>query len=487
MLQSLLLPWFPILLGVGVGGRLLGRARGFGLGLICALFWIALVQATQGFAVWNDVWTALTLTVGAFAIVMIGGWAGETDQPGTADRPSHSEAMLHSTDAGIVVDTGSRTDRYDRIRAAIERFQDWLESHRGLSDPWPDFGEFLRAALYECCQATHVKPYRLLPDAQELQLLRATDPFREVERVPARSGILGHVITTGRSFVSGDAMQGELLDRLADETQFPASWCFAVAGGPQRFGAVSIGRHALDPALDRSLMHTVEQLVALFWIHLQEVVHGRIAGDDDPVSHLLNREAFFASAEQSLRDCYDQGEPAALAVVTLHGMRQLNDSGRWELSDELIRDVGGLLRRKVRVDDRVGRFDGSRFIWLLKCVDSDLARLIVGQLMDQLKQIVREREEDASRAGAAIGVCCGLTGAGLDKPNLRTLVARALAQGQRARTENVAVATDLDTRRPWACARARSNSPIGDAAPKRTATAGKAGLNPPTAAGEARP
>ncbi len=39
---TLLLPWFPIILAVGVGGRLLDRARGAGLGLLSTLFWILL-------------------------------------------------------------------------------------------------------------------------------------------------------------------------------------------------------------------------------------------------------------------------------------------------------------------------------------------------------------------------------------------------------------------------------------------------------------
>lgn len=53
---TLILPWFPIILGVGVAGRLLGRARGFALGLLCALFWIVLVQASMGPTIWMDFW-----------------------------------------------------------------------------------------------------------------------------------------------------------------------------------------------------------------------------------------------------------------------------------------------------------------------------------------------------------------------------------------------------------------------------------------------
>ena len=48
MTLALLLPWFPILLAVGVGGRLLGRSRGLFMGVLCALFWVMVIQSSVG-------------------------------------------------------------------------------------------------------------------------------------------------------------------------------------------------------------------------------------------------------------------------------------------------------------------------------------------------------------------------------------------------------------------------------------------------------
>jgi diguanylate cyclase (GGDEF)-like protein len=154
---------------------------------------------------------------------------------------------------------------------------------------------------------------------------------------------------------------------------------------------------------------------------------------------LLNRQAFLGFAEQSLKASYAQGEPVAIAVISLQGLRELNDAGRWEVADELVHEVGDTLRRKVRMDDRLGRFDGSRFIWLLRRVDSELALLIVKQVMNNLATFCR----DPSRWQAAVEVRCGLVGSGTETPDLRTLVSRALIQSQRARVEELAIASDL--------------------------------------------
>ena len=75
---TLLLPWFPIVLAVGIGGRMLGKKRGLFLGIACALFWIVLVQATVGYSIWQDYWVVAAMVAGALAIIFMGSWAGES-------------------------------------------------------------------------------------------------------------------------------------------------------------------------------------------------------------------------------------------------------------------------------------------------------------------------------------------------------------------------------------------------------------------------
>ena len=93
----------------------------------------------------------------------------------------------------------------------------------------------------------------------------------------------------------------------------------------------------------------------------------------------------------------------------------------------------------MRLDDRSGRFDGSRFVLLLRRVDSELASLIVAQLMSRLETLCG----DEARWSVKLGARCGVAGSGTDQPDLKTLVSRALIQGRRARLEDLSVASDL--------------------------------------------
>ena len=435
MSLTLLLLWFPIILGVGVGGRLLGRTRGFGLGLVCAAFWVLLVQASPEPRLEHPAWTLISLIAGAIAIIAMGGWSGET--PIDADAPVAAGRLKNQGEAVAV----PREDRavLDQLSSTLDQFDDWLEEHRNDSNPWTRFDEFLRTMLYQACRATHVRPYRLLPEGEELVPLREPDPFGEEPRLSARRGIVGHVITAGRSYLAHDGTQGELVAKLAEESAEPIAWCFAVTQGTRRLGVVTVGHLDISPDQNKSLLRTAERLVARLWGTLQETCRSRSAVLDDPVSGVRTREAFFQAAEQSLSESYAQGEPVAVAVIALERLRELNDLGRWEMADQLVREAGTALCQKVRMDDRIGRFDGSRFVLLLRRVDSELASLIIAQIVSRLTALCG----DESRWPTAVGVRCGVVGSGTEHPSIRTLVTQALAQGHRARQEDVRIASDL--------------------------------------------
>jgi diguanylate cyclase (GGDEF)-like protein len=437
LLSTLLLPWFPIVLAVGVGGRLLGRVHGLVMGFFCALFWIVLVQASAGVRIWEDPWSVATIVTGALAIAAMGGWSGER---------SLETPIQDATNSGSAGDVTrlwpeERDTALEQLSAAIDQFDEWLEEHRNDDSPWARFDEFVRSMLYGCCKATHVRPYRITGGGEELIALREVDESIDVEPLSARRGIVGHVVTTGRSYVLGDVTQGDLVDKLAEESLEPIVWSFPIRQGTRRLGVVVVGQLDVTPQHCQLPLRCAEKLINQFWRTLVETVRSRSASKADPVSGLPSRPQFLHAAEQSLSEAYRQGEPAAVAVIALEGLRELSDSGRWEAADELVREASALLRRKVRTDDRLGRFDGSRLILLLRRVDSELASLIVRQIMSRLTALCG----DEGRWRTTITPRCGVAGSGMEEPDLPTLVTQALGAYRRARMDGTAIAKDLET------------------------------------------
>jgi len=436
MLLSLLLPWFPIVLAVGVGGRLLGRSHGIAMGILCALFWIVLVQASVGVAIWTHSWNVMTIITGAVAIVAMGGWAGETCL-------ESGDARLRSIGGTMEPALSENETAHETIRQlsrAVDRFNDWLEEHRADANLWAQFDELIRSTLYESFKATHVRSYRLIGEDEQLVSLGDLGSSIDVEPLSARRGIIGHVVTTGRAYLAGDGTQGELVDELASESTDRVAWSFGVRQGPRRLGVIAVGQLGVSPQRYRPLLRHAEQLVNQMWCTLLEATRNRKAAESDSISGLPLRSAFLHDAELSLRESYKQGEPVAVAVIALEGLRQLSDAGRWEVADELVRAVGARVKQKIRVDDRVGRFDESRLVVLLRRVDSELASLIVNQMMARITALCGDPE----RWRADIKARCGVAGTGTEQPDLCTLLTQALEHCHRARTAGKQVATDLE-------------------------------------------
>lgn len=428
MSLSLLLLWFPIMLAVAAAGRLLGRSRGLTLGFLCALFWIALVQATAGAAVWGDFRAVGAVLAGAAAVTLVGGWSGQVSHAGSgASGGAYETVSSHSP----------RRDSLERsflssIGKALGRFDGWLENTSCSRDPWADFGEYLRTALFETLGARHVHPFRLVSDGAQLEPLHGAGVMGTKTRVASGEGLMGRVLATGVSYVAGvDAPENSYAE-LVEPGLNPPGWCFAVTRGKERLGVITVGRIDVSPAANPEAAYALERLVGQVWSVFVDKLNARSANITDSTSMLATRDAFMRDANIALRESYALGEPVAIAVLATQGLRRLTDAGRWEIADDVLHTIGGVMRRRVRLDDCLGRIDEARVVWLLRRVDGNLAKLVVGQLVSHVGEAVQSCHAAAEEVRVDCGVACSAS----DEVPLRALLVRALEATRRARSEN---------------------------------------------------
>ena|GEM_PF-771363 len=514
MALTLLLYWFPIFAGVAFGARLASRRHGAALGVTCAMLWVAVVQANSPGSIWHDIGLVASALCGAAAIVLIGcyGPAGEESRPEPKD---HSARSRRSTQApqpsgGASFASGPGFGLQPMV-SILEEFDAWLEVHRYNDDPWADFDEFLRSMLFQWVGGTHVRTYRVLSEGDQLIPLREMDPNDVSAVLSARRGVEGYVATTGRSFVVGDPTHGDLVDRLIgrnregrtgegvetgpsavdgdDGAGVGPAWCFAIVRGAHKIGIVTVERfdtselqgrtssvgQASQPADRLSLVRApggpgrasqgrchacpwspaqlrlLEVLIGQFWNCLTDVFRGRAAVTTDPGSGGLTRKAFFEVGREMLVEAYRCGEPVVVAVIGMEGIRALDDIGQWETADDIRATVSSVLKKRLRADDRLGRFDDSRFVLLLRRVDSELAVLIVRELMDRLTGVLAARDPSSGHTQLR----CGLAGSGVTgdvpdckQPSLERLVAKAIETCAQARRASTLIACDLQPAKP---------------------------------------
>jgi diguanylate cyclase (GGDEF)-like protein len=146
----------------------------------------------------------------------------------------------------------------------------------------------------------------------------------------------------------------------------------------------------------------------------------------DSLTGLLNRKSFdesFIRAAMAMEDD-TQAEPAAelvepdrralpnggchwLAVVDIDHFKRVNDQYGHLIGDEVLLLVAQLMRRAFRHGDRIYRFGGEEFVVLLRCPNTDAARVAFERLR------LRIGEHDFPQVGH-LTVSIGYTAIGAD-------------------------------------------------------------------------
>jgi GGDEF domain-containing protein len=86
----------------------------------------------------------------------------------------------------------------------------------------------------------------------------------------------------------------------------------------------------------------------------------------DPLTGLYRPEFFSEALEVELRRVHRYGGEVALVVLDLDDFKQVNDRHGHALGNEVLRQVGGVLRSAARDSDVAARFGGEELVLLVR-------------------------------------------------------------------------------------------------------------------------
>ncbi|OKY75973.1 MAG: hypothetical protein BM485_06465 [Desulfobulbaceae bacterium DB1] len=124
----------------------------------------------------------------------------------------------------------------------------------------------------------------------------------------------------------------------------------------------------------------------------------------DALTNLPNRTLFHIRMEMEIAHTQRNKNKLAVLLIDLDGFKKINDTLGHGAGDELLVNIGQVLRDAVRKSDTVARMGGDEFLLLLpELTDRHDAELIVHKILRLLRQPleVAGREE---RINASIGI-----------------------------------------------------------------------------------
>jgi len=140
-------------------------------------------------------------------------------------------------------------------------------------------------------------------------------------------------------------------------------------------------RPTLNPLLE-AIAYIIRSLIS--WsqqsVRLEEVVWL------DPLTGLPNRKAFGRKLESELHRAARFGYPVSLLLADLDEFRIFNEVLGFEVGDEILRQVGSILKRSVRGYDLVSRYGGDEFVIALPATSLEGAVKVAERLKARLAE-----------------------------------------------------------------------------------------------------
>jgi diguanylate cyclase (GGDEF)-like protein len=174
----------------------------------------------------------------------------------------------------------------------------------------------------------------------------------------------------------------------------------------------------------------------------------RHLADHDQMTDLLNSRRFKEELQRWIAHNTRYGVQGSVLVLDVDRFKDVNDSLGHAAGDELLADIGRVLRERLRETDVVARLGGDEFTVLLPQASEEQARTVATELLDE---VGRDRTMvDGKRGRVTVSIGATLFGFGIDGTPEQVLACadRAMYEAKGAGRNRVRFRAGADAEEP---------------------------------------
>ena len=116
----------------------------------------------------------------------------------------------------------------------------------------------------------------------------------------------------------------------------------------------------------------------------------------DTLTGLLNRRGLYEIAERLFDRTLGHGEKIVVMFADMDKFKSINDTFGHPAGDQVLRELGTLLRESLRAHDIAARFGGDEFVLILSNTSMDEAEFVARRLQEKVKSSAQSRGQNVS-------------------------------------------------------------------------------------------
>ena len=157
-------------------------------------------------------------------------------------------------------------------------------------------------------------------------------------------------------------------------------------------GVIKVNSGAAEADMDQAvaerkpLLTTVAEQVAMAVTNLRLREQLRQQAIKDPLTGLYNRRRLEETLQEELSWAERHDETVGVIMLDVDNFKQLNDTHGHDTGDAALRELGALLNRSLRREDRAFRYGGEEFTLVILKTDAES--------LEKLAELVRVRVEE---------------------------------------------------------------------------------------------
>lgn len=220
-------------------------------------------------------------------------------------------------------------------------------------------------------------------------------------------GASGKVLETGKTLLIDDysVWPGRL--KIFNETALRATIILPLIKGGKVLGTLGIFHS--DP--EKRFTSNDQHLLSLFAQHASIAIENALLFDKvqqmariDMVTGLLTRRAFCEVSEYEINRALRFEHPISLAMVDLDNFKKINDQFGHQAGDEVLGEVAGLFKEKLRNIDIIGRYGGDELVVLMPETNEENAILAMERLRKTLDDTTFKIKDNRFHITASFGI-----------------------------------------------------------------------------------